>query len=420
LPQKTPRISSSDRSRGVCPAVRLHGALPRFLIMFLLVFIPVRETSCAARPLPPCMRKIPPNAGLLAVDAGGRILASQNAATKYVPASTLKVLTALAALHYLGPTYRFRTDFYLTPAHDLLIKGYGDPFLISEVLQEISKHIAGKLRSFRNLLLDETFFAPGISIPGQGLSTNPYDAPPGALCANFNTLFFTRDKQGRILSAEPQTPMIHFAREKIGALKENSGRYTFSHESGQASLYAGELLSFFLNKNGVVRTGGIRSGTLKHGDKLIYTHSSSLMLDDVVKKMFEFSNNFVANQLFLSMGAQVYGPPAILQKGVRAVLGYAEKDLGLNDLEIAEGSGISRKNRISPEDMLTVLRRFRPYRSLLPREGAFLHKTGTLKGISTRAGYIEQGVGTKGYIVLFLKSGHPDTDGLVRCLERLF
>ena len=420
MPQNTPRPSFSDIFRRIRPAGRVHGSFPCFLLMFFLVFIPVQETPCTAHSLPPCMRKIPSNAGLLAVDARGRILASRHATDKYVPASTLKVLTALAALHYLGPTYRFRTDFYLTPTRDLLIKGYGDPFLISEVLQDISKHIAGKLRSFRDLLLDETFFAPGISIPGQSLSTNPYDAPPGAFCANFNTLFFTRDKQGHILSAEPQTPMIPFAREKIDTLKEKSGRYTFSHDSGQAALYAGELLSFFLKNNGIVRTGGIRPGILKHGDTLIYTHFSPLTLDDVIKKMFKFSNNFVANQLFLSMGARVYGPPATLQKGVRSVLGYAEKDLGLNNLEIAEGSGISRQNRISPEDMLTVLHRFRPYRSLLPREGPFLYKTGTLKGISTRAGYIEHGADTAGYIVLFLKSDHPDTDGLVRCLERLF
>jgi D-alanyl-D-alanine carboxypeptidase/D-alanyl-D-alanine-endopeptidase (penicillin-binding protein 4) len=209
--------------------------------------------------------------------------------------------------------------------------------------------------------------------------------------------------------------MIPFAREKIMALGEKSGRYAFSHDRRQALLYAGHLFSFFLEKKGILREGSIRPGVHKPQDRLICTYSSKFTLEDVIKEMLAFSNNFVANQLLLSAGAAVYGAPATLQKGVRTLLDYARKDLGLQDLELAEGSGISRKNRISPEDMLKVLHRFRPYRDLLPREGPFLYKTGTLKGIRTRAGYIEKGNDKTGYIVLF-----PDAGDLMRCLERLF
>ncbi len=420
MPEKIPGTNDSDHPIRTTGVIRPSGVSPWFVLALILVILSFQETSCRARTLPPCLRKIPRNAGVLVVDAGGTVLASQHSSDRYVPASTLKILTALAALHCLGPMYRFKTNFYLTSAHNLVVKGYGDPFLISEVLQDMADHLAGEVESFGDLLLDDTFFAPGISIPGQGLSTNPYDAPPGALCANFNTIFFTTDDQGHILSAEPQTPMIPFAREKIRSLKEKNGRYTFSHDRGQAALYTGELLSFFLKRKGLLRKGRIRRGIAKPGDRLIYTYYSPFTLEDVIKKMFEFSNNFVANQLFLSMGAKVSGPPATLEKGVRSVLGYAEKNLGLKDLKIVEGSGISRKNRISPEDMLVVLRRFRPCRALLPREGPFLYKTGTLRGIRARSGYIEKRPGNTGYIVLFLKSGHPDTDDLMRCLERLF
>lgn len=391
-----------------------------FFIVLSLIFILLTETPCPARAPIPCLRKIPASAGLLVMDGAGNILAKQHTNDKFVPASTLKILTALAALHFLGPKYRFRTEFFLTPARDLVVKGYGDPYLISEVWQDIAGRVAEKLHSFENLLLDDTYFTPSISIPGQGRSTNPYDAPPGALCANFNTVFFTRDARGRILSAEPQTPMIPFARGKIMALGEKSGRYTFSHDRGQALLYAGELFSFFLEKKGGMRKGSIRPGARKPQDQLIYTYFSKSTLEDIIKKMFAFSNNFVANQLLLSTGAAVYGAPATLQNGVRALLDYARNNLGLKDLEIVEGSGISRKNRISPEDMLEVLHRFRPYRHLLPQEGPFLYKTGTLKGIRTRAGYIEKKNGKTGYIVLFLKNDHPDADDLMRYLERLF
>ncbi|MBW2096961.1 MAG: D-alanyl-D-alanine carboxypeptidase, partial [Deltaproteobacteria bacterium] len=412
MPEKLAITDYSNHSRRRNLLLRLRNIPPGFLLVLFLIFMPLTEIPCLASTPVPCLRKMPSNAGFLAVDGEGKILAKQHANDKFVPASTLKILTALSALHYLGPGYRFRTDFFLTPAHDLVVKGYGDPFLISEVWQDIANHLAGKIHSFRNLLLDDTFFAPGLSIPGQGLSTNPYDAPPGALCANFNTVFFIRDSQGHILSAESQTPMIPFAQEKIQALGKKSGRYTFFHDHRQALLYAGELFSFFLEKKGVLRKGTICPGTTNPDDTLIYAYYSALTLQDVIKEMFAFSNNFVANQLLLSTGAAVYGAPATLQKGIRAVLDYATKNLRLKDVAIVEGSGISRKNRISPQDMLTVLRRFRPYRDLLPREGPFLYKTGTLKGIRTRAGYIEKRDGKTGYIVLFLKNGRQDTDVL--------
>jgi serine-type D-Ala-D-Ala carboxypeptidase/endopeptidase (penicillin-binding protein 4) len=379
-----------------------------------------RPSSGFARTELPCLEKIPGNAGFLVVDSDGTILAQQHPGDQFIPASTLKIVTALAAIHYLGPSYRFKTLFYLTPGGDLLVKGYGDPFLISEYWQDIARHISKSVHSFRDLLLDDSFFSPAIKIPGQGRSKNPYDAPPCAVCANFNTVFFARDARGRIVSAEPQTPMIPFAREKIRKLGEKKGRFAFSHDRRQALLYAGELFSFFLKKNGVLRKGSIRSAVLHTQDRLIYTHASPLTLREVIREMFKFSNNFVANQLLLAAGATTYGGQATLQKGLDAFLAYVRKELGLRSLEMVEGSGISRRNHISPRDMLTVLRRFSAYRDLLPRNGSFHYKTGTLRGIRTRAGYYEKGNGKTGFIVLFLKSSRRDVDMLVRCFERLF
>ena len=68
---------------------------------------------------------------------------------------------------------------------------------------------------------------------------------------------------------------------------------------------------------------------------------------------------------------------------------YALAALRIPDLQVLEGSGISRENRISPAQMLRVLQEFMPRRSLLPRKGALLFKTGSLNGIRTRVGYVE-------------------------------
>ena len=134
---------------------------------------------------------------LLVADPEGRIIYKVNETIKFTPASTLKLLTALTAIHHLGRSYRFKTEVYQDADQNLKIKGYGDPTLISEVWQKIADALVVRLREFNNLLLDDSYFASNLQIPGVGISTNPYDALNGALCANF----LKRDKKGRIVSA---------------------------------------------------------------------------------------------------------------------------------------------------------------------------------------------------------------------------
>ncbi len=362
------------------------------------------------------LNRISSQDALLVAGPDGRIIYSKNETRKCVPASTLKVLTGLAAIHHLGKSYRFQTEFYQDLDKDLKVKGYGDPLLISEVWQEIAQAIAPRLQVFKDLVLDDTYFEDEVDIPGAGLSTNPYDAPNRALCANFNTVFFKRDGTGRIISAEPQTPMTPLALEKARLMGLNSGRYTFSHDGHEAARYAGELLVHFLEKRGKVCQGKIRAGVVVPGDPLVYTYHSIFTLEQTLKKMFEFSNNFMANQILIALGAHVHGPPGTLAKGVKVLSDYAGKVLHLN-IEIAEGSGISRKNRLSAKDMLAVLRRFEPHRALLVRKGRVFYKSGTLKGVKTRVGYIEDKSGNPYYFVIFLNSSHADIDSIFDCVK---
>ena len=77
-----------------------------------------------------------------------------------IPASILKVFTALVALHYLGPDYRYHTEFYIDNDSNLIIKGYGDPLLVSEVVAEISHRLALKLKTagkINDLVLDNSY-----------------------------------------------------------------------------------------------------------------------------------------------------------------------------------------------------------------------------------------------------------------------
>jgi serine-type D-Ala-D-Ala carboxypeptidase/endopeptidase (penicillin-binding protein 4) len=335
-----------------------------------------------------------------------------------IPASTLKILTSLAALEELGPSYRFRTAFYLDPFYNLKMKGYGDPLLLSEVLEGMSHLLSSRVRTFQSLILDTTYFAPGIVIPGSDGSTNPYDAPVGAISANFNTVAFRRDKQGRIVSAERETPLVPFACDRIAALGLAPGRHTFLEDSRGAAHYAGELLLHFLRQDGVTCNGSIRLGTVGPDDRLIYVHESDFPLETVVRKMMRSSSNFMANQILLSLGASAFGPPADLTKGTDAVSDYAEKRLGLRRLKMVEGSGLSRENRLSALDMLAVLKRFKPYRRLLREKGHVYYKTGTLKGISTRAGYINDGLGKFYYFVIFFNQHPYRMKAALNCVEK--
>ena len=368
--------------------------------------------------VPSCLsRQLSSQDALLVAGPDGSVIYSKNAAKKSVPASTLKILTGLIAMHHFGESYRFRTEFYLDQNRNLKVKGYGDPLLISEVWQEIASALAPRLQDFNDLVLDDTYFADDV-IPGVGSSTNPYDAPNGALCANFNTVFFKRDKAGRIVSAEPQTPMTPLARKKIRQLGLNAGRYTFSHHKHEAARYAGEILIHFLKENGRACRGEVRAGVVAPDDALIYTYYSTFTLEQVVQRMLKFSNNFMANQLLLALGAQVYGAPGTLAKGVDAFSSYCRQILGLGEVQIVEGSGISRENRLSPLDMLTVLKRFEPHRALLVRHGTLLYKTGTLRGVKARAGYIESCSGGLCYFAVFLNGSHADIDSILNCVKK--
>ena len=96
-----------------------------------------------------------------------------------------------------------------------------------------------------------------------------------------------------------------------------------------------------------------------------------------------------ANQLLLTTGMKRFGSPATLKKGRLAVEEYLTKELGISSdqFHIAEGSGISRKNLLTPDAVLLLLKSFIPYQQLLP-EKQIPYKTGTLKGVYSMAGYL--------------------------------
>jgi D-alanyl-D-alanine carboxypeptidase/D-alanyl-D-alanine-endopeptidase (penicillin-binding protein 4) len=186
------------------------------------------------------------------------------------------------------------------------------------------------------------------------------------------------------------------------------GRIILSASDHEIALYAGHLLHHFLEEHDVLQTGIIRLGeTGKADERLILAFKSPFLLTEVIAKLHQFSNNFIANQILIASGHNLLGPPGTLSKGLVAANRYIRSELKLNGVNMVEGSGISRENRLSAAQMDHVLQRFAPFHHLLRQEGRDFYKTGTLKGVRTRAGYIQ---GRNGklirYVVFINTPGH--------------
>lgn len=348
----------------------------------------------------------------------GTTVVSVNADQKLVPASILKILTSLVALETLGGDYRFHTEFYTDLKNNLKIKGYGDPLLVSERLQMISLHLAASLGVVNDIVLDDTYFAYPVRIPGRGTSMEPYDAPNGALCVNFNTVAFTR-KNDRWVTDEPQTPLLPSVIPKIEASGLTSGRITLVAGRAEALNYTGELFQYFLNRSGVKVLGSVKQGCVNpQADHLVWQYPSASNLAQAVSQLMEFSNNFIANQILLVLGAETKGPPASMEKGLSVLKTYYHETLGIKSSRIVEASGISRENRITARDMLKIVKRFSPYHELMRNEGRQYYKTGHLEGIRTRAGFITSPNGGLYHFVVILNTPGKTTHRIMQIIEK--
>lgn len=331
------------------------------------------------------------SSSLLVVDTNQHILHSKNVDKPLIPASTVKILTALIALEHWGDDHHFSTDFYFDSSLNYLwIKGYGDPYLISEELDLIvAKLEQAGITEFDGIGVDTSYFDRSIKIDGQGKSLNPYDASAGALAANFNTINI-RVYEDSISSSEEQTPLTPIAKE----LSQGLGTGTHRINLGDAELgprYFSELLKSKLNRKGILAEVNYMSGSIPTSAKLLFTYTNSHTLEYIISSMLEFSNNFIANQLYLLLGAELRGAPASVAKSQTIITDYVKQNFEWENYELVEGAGLSTKNRLSAQQLVDLLNKFKAYRHLLPAQNSHIFaKSGTLKNVSTYAGYLNR------------------------------
>ncbi len=326
---------------------------------------------------------------MLFIDAQGKTAISRQAKTAFIPASTTKLITAWLALNHWGEAHHFSTNFYLdSTTKTLWIKGSGDPFLVSEEIAKIAANLVRSgLQDIDAIGLDVSLFETNLVVPGSGLSNNPYDAIPTAIAANFNTLAI-RKLAGKILSSESQTPVTAFAQSLKEQISARTTRINTGRSSHDAERYFAELLAIFLSRNGATVGERIVWGNAPR-QKVFYAHVNSKSLGNIIQPMLKYSTNFIANQLVLMLSAQNYQRPA----NYSDVQLYMEKSLGKqfnwDNFVMKDGAGLSRENRLSPEQLVQLLNIFKPWKHLLPEVRAGLYaKSGTLRQVSTLAGYI--------------------------------
>ncbi|NUR61750.1 MAG: D-alanyl-D-alanine carboxypeptidase/D-alanyl-D-alanine-endopeptidase, partial [Catenulispora sp.] len=280
--------------------------------------------------------------------AGSGLLFDQRAGEGFAPASTNKVVTAVAALAALGPDKRFQTRVVQTGGNSatptIVLVGGGDPTLSTQAapndpawrpaaLEELAAATAGVLqaRGVNSVTLgyDASVFAgPALSPTWSAGYTDGNVAPVVGLMVD----------EGRSRPGDELSPRV-------------------ADPAGSAAVaFAGRLAAHGVKVSGKPSAmPGAGSGSAASASADQVASVSSARLGDLVEHMLTVSDNDLAEAL-LRQVALAAGKPATFDGGVAAVREQLGKlGVGLDGLDTVDGSGLSREDRISPAFLVRVL-----------------------------------------------------------------
>lgn len=413
-------------------------------------------------------------------------LLSINAQQPMNPASTMKLLTTYAGLDLLGPAYTWKTEAWLDGElkdgvlqGDLTLKGYGDPkFTIEQFWLWLRELRARGLREIRgDLILDRRFFdlPPHDPAAFDNDPVRAYNVGPDALLLNFNTLSlrYLPDGNGMKIISEPPLEGIkldnQLTPQSAGNPSKNGcdnwddsiivqpsgdsvilqGGYPGACGEREQNLslmphtrYVEAVFRALWQELGGTLHGKLREGVLGNNARLYSTHRSE-PLSLVIRDINKFSNNVMARQLFLTLGA---AEQASLPRSIQILQDWLHKQrLDFPELVLENGAGLSRTERISAHSMAALLQSAANHplsaelQASLPILGvdgsvkkrlkdslAASHahlKTGTLEGVKTIAGYVRSQNGKEWIVVFFInhanaKYGQPAQDALIEWVQQ--
>jgi D-alanyl-D-alanine carboxypeptidase/D-alanyl-D-alanine-endopeptidase (penicillin-binding protein 4) len=405
----------------------------------------------------------------------GRVLASLNGDTPRSPASTIKLITTFASLDVLGPAYVWQTRALLRGSirdgildGDLVLQGGGDPYMTLERWWKFVRMLRDQgLTAIRgDVVIDNTAFSLPPEDPGafDGRPNRAYNARPDALMVNFQSIDFriapNADSHRVEIVATPAPPnlvvenRVGFATGRCGTFSDRVD-FEVASEQWDRVVFSGALSAQCAQRS-LVRVllkapdyafgtfvelwqelGGQFSGKLRveaaAPDDQLFVTFDSLGLGEIVRLTNKFSNNLMARHLLLTLGKERYGAPATLDKGVQAIAEWARgRALDLRDIDIDNGSGLSRATQISALQMAGALgaayhSRYAPeFISSLPLAGVdgtmksrirtalagtVRLKTGHLDDVSAVAGYVTTQAGKTLILVSLINDVHANNGG---------
>ncbi len=359
--------------------------------------LPTEVTAALAR------AKVPPEAlSVLVREAGSadRGLAWRTGQAVN-PASLMKLVTTYSALDLLGPAWTWSTPVWLQGAvrnpgpegvleGNLVIKGSGDPKLVLERVWLLLRRVrqAGVREIRGDIVLDRSAISAGEQTPADfdGEPLRPYNAQPDALLLNYKALqlTFTPDPARGLANVVPEPALAGVRVDSTvplaagpcdnwrGALKLDAAdplriRFQGSFPSAcgekawplayaDPASYNARLIEALWREYGGVLAGTVRDGRAPNGPSNF--EFASPPLAEVVRDINKFSNNLMAEQLFLTLGLQFKGLGT--SEAAREVLNAWLRDkLGerAGDVVIDNGSGLSRASRVTAESLAMLLQR---------------------------------------------------------------
>jgi D-alanyl-D-alanine carboxypeptidase/D-alanyl-D-alanine-endopeptidase (penicillin-binding protein 4) len=384
------------------------------------------------------------------------------------PASTMKLVTTFAALELLHPEYRWKTEAYADGKieggvlqGDLVLKGYGDPKITVEQFQELIARLraTGLATINGDLVVDRSYFASVAYDPGafDAEPLRPYNVGPDALLVNFKSVrfVFAPNSTGDAVEVRAEPALtnvkVHGAPRPVAGectdwktglaaafdARDDAATVSFGGDYPAACGERDWFIALLDAPHYVLGTferiwadaGGTFAGTVREGrippgaQPIAVLQSAPLY--DAVRDINKLSNNVMARQVFLTLATTVRPPPATTANAVRAVDRWlARRKLRFPELVLDNGSGLSRRARISARSMArlliaadgsgvrdeyisslavaatdgTVSRRFLTDDVA---DQAFL-KTGTLEGVRAIAGYVFDQAGRRFVVVCFV------------------
>lgn len=334
-------------------------------------------------------------AALVVDSASGEVLYSRDSGKALVPASNMKVLTAVAALSAFGPAHRFETGIHADAPLDaeggvgrLYVQGGGDPALTSEDLWRLAADLrrAGLRQVREGIVLDASLFDEQRWNPSWGkVSARAYNAPIGALAVNYGA-FAVRvaagEKAGDPVVAVLDPPVRFLRLTNRARTVPVRGRASLSVDRQAGSgfdqvvvsgslragaeqvhyrsvadpvRYAGSVLRLQLEANGITVAGPLSLGPLPEGASELLRFAGR-PLGDIVRRFMKFSNNHIGEALVKALGARSGAVPAGWPDGIAALRAELERNgLDLEGVRFVDGSGLSYDNHVHPRAFVDAL-----------------------------------------------------------------